>query len=95
MFSGTIDENTVLASNRFVILGRGVVLGSYRTLEEAEQYLETLLPSERESAIVYRHNGLNWVMCKYKGEYLGNPSQWKEFAWANEGPGTVAGVTRR
>jgi hypothetical protein len=61
MFAGNIEEQTVIADQPVLVVDGGSVINAFDRLNEARVYLQR---TKSDTAIIFRHNGLNWDACR-------------------------------
>jgi hypothetical protein len=58
MFVGTIDKNVVYSSHPVIVVEGVMVVGSFRTTHEAEEFVRG---SRKFSAQIFKHDDQEWV----------------------------------
>ena len=58
MFVGTIEKNVVYSSHPVIVVEGVMVVGSFRTTQEAEAFVRG---SKKFSAQIFRHDDQEWV----------------------------------
>jgi len=61
MFTGNINTQTVIADQPVVVVDGQNILSSFSGVKEATQFLKIV---KSETAVIFRHNGSNWAVCR-------------------------------
>jgi hypothetical protein len=61
MFAGNINEQTVIADQPVLVVDGDAVVNGFDRLQEARIYLKN---ARSDTAVIFRHNGLNWDVCR-------------------------------
>jgi hypothetical protein len=61
MFAGNINQQTVIADRPVLVVDGDAVLRSFTRLQDAQLYLQR---AKSDTAMIFRHNGLNWDVCR-------------------------------
>ena len=61
MFAGNIKEQTVIADQPILVVDGDAVLNTFDRVNEARVYLKR---AKSDTALIFRHNGLNWDVCR-------------------------------
>jgi hypothetical protein len=61
MFAGTIENQTIIADQPVLVVDGEAVLNSFSRIQEARIYLRK---ANSDTAIIFRHNGLNWDVIR-------------------------------
>jgi len=61
MFAGNINQQTIISDQPVVVVDGEHILSSFSGVKEATQFLKRV---KSETALIFRHNGSNWDMCK-------------------------------
>jgi hypothetical protein len=64
MFAGNIKEQTVIADQPVLVVDGEAVVNSFDRLNDARAYLKHV---KSDTAIIFRHNGLNWDAWQEEG----------------------------
>jgi hypothetical protein len=63
MFAGTIEKQTIIADQPVLVVDGESVLNSFSRIQEAWVYLRK---SNSDTAMIFRHNGLNWDVIRHE-----------------------------
>ena len=61
MFAGHIDRQTIISDQPVLVLDGEAVLSSFADVEDATDFI---VRSKSDTAIILRHNGLNWDVLR-------------------------------
>jgi hypothetical protein len=61
MFAGNINEQTVIADQPVLVVDGDAVVNGFDRLQEARVFLKN---ARSDTAVIFRHNGLNWDVCR-------------------------------
>ena len=61
MFAGYIDQQTIISDQPVLVVDGEAVLSSFSQMQDAERYLKQ---AGSDTALIFRHNGHNWDMCR-------------------------------
>lgn len=61
MFAGTIEKQTIIADQPVLVIDGEAVLNSFARIQEARIYLRK---ANSDTALIFRHNGLNWDVIR-------------------------------
>jgi hypothetical protein len=60
MFAGNIKEQTVIADQPVLVVDGDAILNGFDRVQQARVYLKK---AKSDTAMIFRHNGLNWDVC--------------------------------
>ena len=61
MFAGNIKEQTVIADQPVLVVDGESVLNAFDRVNEAVVFLRR---AKSDTALIFRHNGSNWDVCR-------------------------------
>lgn len=60
MFAGNLDQQTIISDQPVLVVDGEAILNSFSRVEDATDFITR---TKSDTAIILRHNGLNWDIC--------------------------------
>jgi hypothetical protein len=60
MFAGNLDQQTIISDQPVLVVDGEAILNSFSRVEDATDFITR---TKSATAIILRHNGLNWDIC--------------------------------
>lgn len=67
MFAGNVHEQTIIADQPVLVVDGEAILNSFARVEDATEFL---VRTQSDTALILRHNGLNWDILPRTGVAL-------------------------
>ncbi len=63
MFAGRMEQQTIISDQPVLVVDGEAIVNSFARVEDATDFLTR---TRNDTAIILRHNGLNWDRCGHR-----------------------------